>query len=265
MSVAVPVLMYHHVSPAPGLVTILPERYRAQMAWLANNGYRSLTAGQFAAFLAGAPTPAKSVLITFDDGWLDNWIHAHPILAEFGLHAVLFAVTGWIGNGPARGTAPPLDHRNGKAAIAAGRTDDAMLRWSEIEAMAAAGTFECHSHTHSHTRWDRQMPPGPARDEALAADLASSRETLARRLGCTSSHLCWPQGYYDEDHIRVARAAGFSHLYTTENRPSWPGADPLRIGRQVGKDKGAFWFGSRMHLYSSPILGRLYSRLRGET
>ena len=40
--------------------------------------------------------------------------------------------------------------------VAAGRADEVMLRWSEIEAMRAAGTFEFHSHTHTHTRWDKE-------------------------------------------------------------------------------------------------------------
>lgn len=263
MSTAVPVLMYHHISPLPGLVTISPGRFRGQMRWLARHGYTSLSAAGFAAFLDGAPTPEKSVLITFDDGWLDNWLHAHPVLAEFGLRAMLFAVTGWIGEGPARDDAPLLGHRDGKAAIAAGLADGAMLRWSEVEAMEAAGTFECHSHTHSHARWDRQMPPGAARDDALAADLARSRDVLASRVGRSSSHLCWPQGHYDDDYVRVARAAGFDHLYTTENRPALPGVDPLHIGRQVIKDKGDIWFGSRVFLWRHPGLAGLYARMKG--
>ncbi|HBL66727.1 MAG TPA: hypothetical protein DDZ58_13555, partial [Achromobacter sp.] len=64
------------------------------------------------------------------------------------------------GDGPVRahagqgGVLPATpDHDTCKQWVAAGRTDDAMLRWSEVEAMQAAGTFEFHSHTHTHTRW----------------------------------------------------------------------------------------------------------------
>lgn len=261
---AVPVLMHHHVSPAPGPVTVSPEHFRAQMAWLAQAGYRSLSAGEYAGHLAGRPVPEKSVLITFDDGWLDNWLYAHPALAEFGLHAVLFLVSGRVGDGPPRAAAKVLHHRAAKAAIAAGRADESVLRWSEIEAMGAAGSFEFHSHTHSHTRWDRLLPPGEERDAALAQDLAASRETLARRLGAASGHLCWPQGYYDEDYLRIATAAGFSHLYTVEERVTVPGDDPRRIGRQAVKDRGALWFASRMALWRRPLLARLYRGLRGK-
>jgi peptidoglycan/xylan/chitin deacetylase (PgdA/CDA1 family) len=57
----VPVLMYHHVSPVVGSLTTSPENFESQIAGLARHGYRGLTAGEFADFLAGKPTPPRSV------------------------------------------------------------------------------------------------------------------------------------------------------------------------------------------------------------
>jgi hypothetical protein len=73
-----------------------------------------------------------------------------------------------------------------------------------------------------------------------------------------SSHLCWPQGYYDDDYIRVAEAAGFRHLYTTE--PGVVGADSMasRLPRIVVKDRGLGWFAPRMWAYRQPALARWY-------
>lgn len=273
----IPVLMYHHVSPKPGLVTVSPENFRAHMAWLAEHGWRSLTAAEFAACLAGAPVPKRAVLITFDDGYLDNWVYAHPVLAEFGLHAVLFLITGWIGEGEVRAHAgqgqPVPDVPDHKGAMAAGRAwqdaadpvplDGAFLRWSEVHAMREAGTFEFHSHTHSHTRWDKTIANQDARDRALGDDLAASRATLAARLGDGSAHLCWPQGYYDAAYQRVAQAAGFRHLYTTEAGVARGDTDPARIPRIVVKDKPAGWFASRLRLYGHPLTAALYLGLKG--
>ena len=49
----VPVLMHHHVSPSPGMITVSPENFESQIAWLAGNGWTSLTLDQYAGFLAG--------------------------------------------------------------------------------------------------------------------------------------------------------------------------------------------------------------------
>jgi peptidoglycan/xylan/chitin deacetylase (PgdA/CDA1 family) len=274
---AVPVLMYHHVSPAPGLVTVSPATFRAQMAWLAAHGYRSAGTQELAAFLAGAPLPDKSVVITFDDGYLDNYLYAHPVLQEFGFCAVLFLITGWLGEGVPRlpvkvgagdtaaAAAPAIySHRTCMEKVAAGQADDVMLRWSEVAAMQAAGTFEFHSHTHSHSRWDRLVNDPHERRLRLADDLAASREALRAHLGGVSGHLCWPQGYFDADYQAVAQAAGFSHLYTTEKGACTGTTLTNRIPRIVVKDRADGWFGRRLWLYRHPALTRAYLGLRGD-
>lgn len=263
-----PVLMYHHISPKPGLVTCSPEHFRTHMQWLAENGWKTLSTDEFAQILATGRVPKKSVLLTFDDGYLDNWVYAHPVLKEFGQRATLFLITGWIGAGAVRPHAGQPDvpgvptHSEAMAAAATGKLDEAFLRWSEVEAMRDAGTFDFHSHTHTHSRWDQKIADQGERDQALADDLAASRTTLAARLGVDSPHLCWPQGYYDAAYQRVARAAGFTHLYTTEHGVVRRNVDSGRIPRLVVKDKPAKWFGGRMGIYGQPLLSAFYLGLK---
>ncbi|KNE75621.1 Polysaccharide deacetylase [Candidatus Burkholderia crenata] len=145
---AVPVLMYHHVSPAAGAVTV------SQMAMLARDGYTTLGAAALGEYLAGKPVPERSVVLTFDDGYLDNWVHVHPVLARHGFTAVGFLVSAWVNSGPVRpnaaNSASPLNlpgHSAAKAAIQAGDTDQAIMHWSEIDAMRQSETFEFHSQT----------------------------------------------------------------------------------------------------------------------
>lgn len=261
-----PVLMYHHVSPSPGLVTVSPANFRIQMEELARAGWHTVSLADIAGFLAGRDLPARSVAITFDDGYLDNYVHAFPVLREFGLHATIFAVTGWIAEGAPRGFSDSLvlpDHRACKAAIAAGRADDVMLRWSEIEDMLRDGAVEIHSHTHSHTRWDKTVPDVAARRIALAQDLAASRASLKQRLGMEEEHLCWPQGYFDDDYVAVATASGFNYLYTTQRRMNSRRTPATAIGRIDTRNKGAGWLMPRLNLYTTPVLGELYCRMRG--
>ncbi len=267
---AIPVLMYHHVSPNPGLVTVSPETFTDHMGYLARAGYTTLTADQFLGFLQGSyQAPAKSVVITFDDGYLDNYVYAYPTLRSLALHAVIFCVTGWLSDGKLRkhaGESNELptcpNHSACKQAIAAGLLDDVMLRWSEIQRMCDDGTIEIHSHTHTHIRWDKTIPDADERSQRLVQDLSDSRNTLYARLGKHSTHLCWPQGYFDASYQLAATRLGFVAQYTTSQHVNSSKTTPDHIGRFVAKDRPATWLATRLFLYSSPRLGSLYHRLR---
>ncbi|MBN3761684.1 polysaccharide deacetylase family protein [Burkholderia sp. Ac-20365] len=268
----VPVLMYHHVSTSPGMITVSPAHFAEQMAWLVKSGYRTIGSEQLVAWFAGEPLPKKSVMLTFDDGYLDNWVHAHPVLEKYGLTALCFLVTGWPGDGPPRahagtgGALPPLlDHHAGEVAIENGEADGAILRWSEIDAMRAAGTFEFHSHTHTHVRWDRVAANAQEKRESLMRDLIESRAMLQARLGEGSDHLCWPQGYYDDDYLNAAQQAGFRHLYTCETGPTYPRKDAgvvRSISRLEVRDRPASWLASRLWVHTRPAISRAYLRIK---
>ncbi len=263
--------MYHHVSPCPGLVTVSPGTFVRQMEYVRRAGYTALNTDRFLAFLKGRETvPAKSVLITFDDGYLDNYVHAFPVLEKLGLHAVIFVVTGWVGDGPVRPSAaegdnrslpPTPNHRDCKAAIRFGRADEVMLRWSEIETMEASGAVEIHSHTHRHVRWDQEHLEVEKRLAVVKKDLSESRDILQKRLGKRSEHLCWPWGYFEPAYQEVAREVGFAVQYTIFKGVNMAGSDPARVPRVVVKDRPGFWFATRLWIYRHSFAGRLYARL----
>ena len=267
---ALPILMYHHVCPHPGLVTVSPENFAAHMAWLADQGYHSASCADLEAFLSGHALPDKSVMITFDDGYLDNYVHAYPVLRQHGLHAVVFVVTDWIGDNstirPLTGEAgapPTYNHRDCTKQIQTGHADAVMMRWAEIQRTLADDTFEFHSHTASHTRWDKRCTASSEKSEKLAEDLHRSRETLKQHLNLEDTHLCWPQGYFDADYQSTARTQGFTHLYTTMPGTTTPGSAADTLPRIVTKDRGASWLASRIRLYRSPTLARWYSWCKG--
>ncbi len=271
MTRAVPVLMYHHVSPEPGLVTVSPETFEEQMAYLARKKYHALAADEFLEFLQGKrELKGRNVLITFDDGYLDNYVYAYPILKRYDLKATIFAITSLIGEGAARaclGAAKNLpatpDHRTCKAAIAEGRADEVMLRWSEIQTMEASGAVEVHSHTHSHQRWNELYVDKNQRFEAVEKDLATSRATLKTRLGKESLHLCWPWGYFEAEYQALAAKLGFKAQYSTLRGVNIAGDDPQRVARLVMKDRSGGWFATRVAIYQNVVLGKFYTRLRG--
>lgn len=269
---SVPVLMHHHVSPSPGMITVSPENFESQIAWLAGNGWTSLTMAQYGDFLTGKPVPRKSILITFDDGYLDNWVHAHPILQKYGMHAVVFTVTGWMGQGPVRphagivGAELPAtpDHRACEAAIfKENRADDVMMRWSEARAMIEAGTFEVHCHTHSHTRWLKQDISREQKQAGIRDDLVRSRESLRQELGEASETLCWPYGDFDEDYIAIARELGFRYLHTTHPfGRNLVGGDPEHIYRFAIRNRPAKWLRKRIAYSYNPLIAPFFNRFK---
>lgn len=275
---AVPVLMYHHVSPVPGHINVSPEHFEDQLAWLKKHGYQSLTSSAFASHLSGRGAPQKSVLITFDDGYLDNYVYAYPLLRKYGFQAMIFLVTSWIGDGPLRrhsgqGAVPGvLNHSESMKRVAQGQFDDVALRWSEVQLMRADGVCEFHSHTHTHTRWDKS-PQAAHKNERMAEELALSRSSLQTHLGEVSEHFCWPQGYFDPDYVGIARDAGFRYLYTTQafgqNRP---GADPGHIYRFAVRDTTGASVGRRVMVARHPLISPVFNhwklwtrRIRGRS
>jgi peptidoglycan/xylan/chitin deacetylase (PgdA/CDA1 family) len=262
---SVPGMTYHHVSPSSGTGTTSPKNFESQLAWLKRFGYRTLTSMEFAAHLDGKPAPRRSVLITFDDGYLDNWVYAYPLLKKYGFNAVLFVVTSWVGDGPARphmgqGALPMTpSHRVCGELIEQGRKDDVILRWSEIRAMQEAGVIEFHSHTHTHTRWDKHGPDGKLAN--IERELRLSRQALSDNLGVASEHFCWPQGYFEPEYLSVARDAGYRYLYTTrpygQNRP---GSDPNHIFRFDVRNRRGDILGQRLWVAAHPVVGSLYNR-----
>ncbi|MBV6274437.1 polysaccharide deacetylase family protein [Alcaligenaceae bacterium CGII-47] len=261
----VPVLMYHHVRPGAGMIATTPENFEDQLRWLAKNGYVSLTTAQFLGHLNGAAVPRKSVLISFDDGYLDNWVYAYPLLKKYGFKATIFLVTAWVRTGPLRpclgqNNLPDTpEHRACEALIEQGRSDEVILRWDEVQAMQDSGVVEFHSHTHTHTRWDLGQQAAN-KNTLMAQELAQSRAALAKHLGVVSDQLCWPQGYFDQDYIGLARTAGFRYLYTTDafgqNRP---GGDPAHIYRFAVRNTTGVSVGRRIRIAAHPLIGPLFN------
>lgn len=265
MKRSVLVLTYHHVNDHEGdLVTVSPRIFEQQIAALAERGYTFLTADDFAAIVRGRrEAPRRPVLITFDDGYLDTWLHAYPVLTRYGARACLFLVTSWVADRSDRrepGVFIP-GHKDTTAALTRhGAEAECALTWGEVETMARDGVMDVQSHTHTHLRC--RVSENSA--EAIARELAGSREIIESRLGTRCRHLAWPKGKYDEEAIRLARSLDYEALFTTIRGANPVPGDLSEIKRLEVKPKKPAWLLSRMGIYARPLVGGLYSRMRGD-
>jgi peptidoglycan/xylan/chitin deacetylase (PgdA/CDA1 family) len=209
----IPVFCYH---------VIEPEAFAADLVFLRRNGYTTLDADQLADHMEGQlPPPPRAVVLTIDDGMLDLYTIAFPLLCEFDMKAVAFI-------------APGLHERQ-----RASEHDPCRLcSWNEIFDMHISGIIDFQSHTYEHRyvpRWPQPCGIGsragrvPLRRGApmqLKHDLAAARSLLQQRLSKTVQHLAFPQYTGTPRGIRAALESGYRAL--------WWGVLPGRRGNAVG-------------------------------
>lgn len=93
-SVTVPILLYHHISDTVSTeYSVHTDQFKEQMKWLSDRGYTSVNISDVSrAIVAGEDLPDRPVVITFDDGYLDVYQNAYPILENYGFFATFFII-----------------------------------------------------------------------------------------------------------------------------------------------------------------------------
>ena len=99
------------------------------------------------------------------------------------------------------------------------------------------------------------------RTRRMQREIAEGKEALEAVLGHAVRTLCWPWGEYNEEALSLAREAGFELFFTTREGVNPPG-QPLAVRRFKGKPKSGAWLLSRARIYASPLIGRIYTRMR---
>ena len=141
------VLNYHKVDNVNSSLSVPPSEFERQMAFLAQNGYHTITPHElYMAFTDGGPLPNNPVLITFDDGYDDNYTNAFPILKKYGLQATIFVITSLMD-----------------------QNYPGYLTWGHAAEMEASGIVTIESHTVSHG--SLTTPASWARHAATSASI----------------------------------------------------------------------------------------------
>jgi peptidoglycan/xylan/chitin deacetylase (PgdA/CDA1 family) len=186
--------MYHYVSEPPADadiyrrdLSVTPANFEAQLAWLQSQGYESITLTDLVYHLSrGWPLPDKPVILTFDDGYRDNYTNAFPLLQEYGYTGTFFLVTG------------PIDFENPD-----------YLTWDMVEEMHQAGMdFQPHSYRHLDLR-------GTGLD-FLIFEILAPKEAIEARTGETPRFYAYPSGRYDDRTIAVLKSANYWGAVITE-------------------------------------------------
>lgn len=212
----IPILMYHQIEQAPARggafrsLYVAPANFARQMALLRRLGYRGLSMSDLLPYLRGERT-GKVVGITFDDGYLNNLVHALPVLQRHGFTATCYVVSQQLGK------TNEWDHAEGIAPAA-------LMNVAQLRQWRSGGQ-EVGAHTRHHARLT-QLDAASAGDE-----IGGCKVELEGQLDAPVRHFCYPYGDYAAEHVAMARAAGFATVTTTRRSRVAAGTDLLQLPR----------------------------------
>ena len=178
------VLNYHQVDNKSAYLAVPTNDFEAQMKFLVDSGCVTITPDELYAGLNGeVELPPKPVLITFDDGYIDNYTNAFPILKKYGLHATIFVIPSFTGVYPG------------------------YMNWEQLKEMEANGiTIESHTLTHPKLE---ELP-----DDEIRMELLNSKNLLEENLGHPIEFLAYPTGTYNLHIAGIAQDAGYKGAFT---------------------------------------------------
>lgn len=189
---SVPVIYYHHVEPmaqatAEGhaSLTVDPNTFAQQMAYLSSHGYTFYTAEQLVdALLGHTSLPGKPIVVTIDDGYIDTYTYAFPIAKQYGVKLSLMIPTGLLEN---------PDY----------------MTWNDLKDMANSGTVFAYDHTWSHY----SLSQGPYSKDKM--EIMTSKNQLEQHLGGNVDILAYPYGSSSSTAISILQQNGFKGAFTT--------------------------------------------------
>lgn len=204
---SVPILMYHYIGNNPNskdttrnVLSVSPDKFEAEMNYLSQNGYTPISLDTlYGIFNKQTTAPSKPIVLTFDDGYIDFYTTAFPILRRFNFHAVSFIATGLVGG-------------------------DYYMNWNQIKEIAQSGlvTFEAHTVTHPNLN-----------SLSLAnvlKQLQDSKNIVQSQTGYPVNFIAYPYGASNSSVQSVAQKVGFvGGLGTWFGKTSGPSFNMPRI------------------------------------
>lgn len=208
------VLVYHNITDLliPGewqQMTTPRDLFEKQMRYLAENGHKTVSAYEaYKILVSKAEIPRKSVCITFDDGYKDNYRNAFPVLEKYALKATLFLTPGFVG-----------------------RKNDASseyLTWQDIREMQRRRIFEIGCHSLSH----RNLA-GLESDD-LKQEIGRAKSIAEDKIGEKINTFAYPFGWqnaFDDRVVDAVKDEAFSCAFTAIHGANTKQTDIFRLRR----------------------------------
>lgn len=182
----VPILTYHYIGNNPNPndfarnnLSVPPDKLEEQMKYLSDNGYSTISLDTLYAALKKQTTLSpKTVILSFDDGYMDFYYNAYPILRRYNIHATSFIPTGLMNQGY-------------------------YLTWDQIKEMQSSGLISFQAHGVHHL----SLPS--LSQSALEYELRESKNVLQSQIGVPVNFMAYPYGTFDDRVIDAVKKAGY--------------------------------------------------------
>jgi peptidoglycan/xylan/chitin deacetylase (PgdA/CDA1 family) len=220
-----PVLTYHHIGDGPEWYNVSAADFEHQLVYLRESGYVAVSVVQLADGLEGrTQLPPRPIVITFDDGYEDNFLAAFPILERQGMRGTFFVVTGKMGN---------ADY----------------MSWNQAREMNARG-MELGSHTVNHYTLNE------INLRELERELLTSRVMLENNLPASAPIFANPFGETAPAVVELLERTGYRAACSSVVGVNRPGENPYMIRRMsVTRPQYGLW-DFRVRLWLLNVAGK---------
>lgn len=201
------VLMYHMISEhLPknqskfNRLRVKPSEFEKQLIWLKKKNFKSFTLTELSEL---EDIPAKSVVLTFDDGYEDNFIEAFPLLKKYGFKATIYIVLNRFEQNWA--TDKDLNQASNEL------NSEKMLSNEQIKEMLDSGIVEIGSHTLDHVNLPK------LNKEEKNKQIIESKQQIEKVFNIKCNSFAYPFGFFDEDSLKIVNEANYTNATTTVN------------------------------------------------
>lgn len=217
--VQVPVLMYHHIADkVTSTAIVAPDKLENDFKTLKEEGYEPIFLSELKSYLEGnGQLPKKPIIITFDDGYLSNYIYAYPISSRYDFK-INISVIGWsVGKTTFVDSEVPITPH---------------FDWEQTDKMVKSGLVEIQNHTYNlHSTpeafygYNRSPAKGILKkirentddySERIETDILLLKDLIEQNTGFVSEFVTYPYGAYSDESEEILKNIGIFGSLTTD-------------------------------------------------
>lgn len=212
--ITLPVLMYHGIrndTSAQNKYVISPDEFEADLKYLKENGYETIVVADLLNYFEnGNPLPNKPIILTFDDGCLNNYTYAYPLLKKYNAKIILSPIGRYVDEYTESGDKNPAY---------------AQADWNTLRKMSESGLVELQNHTYdmhaSSGRIGASQKSGESDEDyktALTADLTKFNKRMKEELNITPTAFVYPYGAVSKTSPDIVKELGFKASFDCANK-----------------------------------------------